>query len=834
MRQYMKIKNENPESIVFFRMGDFYETFYEDAKTIAKELEITLTSRGKGEKKAPLAGIPYHSIDPYIAKLVKKGFKIAIVEQVEDPKKAKGLVKRDLVRIITPGTVVEPLILDESANNYLLSFTKEKNDFAVSFCDISTGEFLATHLTGQQFSNELKKINPAEIIFPMSLEESGIIQDLREQNYILHSFDDRHYYSEKAQSTIKDQFNILNMKGFGIDSDQIISCAGALLSYIKETQKTGLSHIQKIKEYRVDQSMYLDPSTIRNLEILRNIIDQGKDQTLLSVLDTISIPMGKRLLRQWITSPLTKKKEIEQRLDAVEELTKDNILRDDLTNILEKIYDMERLVGRVSFGNASPRDLLSLQLSLSFLPKISQLLNTSQSVLLNSIATLPDLSKPQKLIEESIKLEPSITIREGNIIKKGYHQELDQLREIRKNAKSYIAQLEEKEKDRTGIKSLKIKYNKVFGYYIEVTKSNLHLVPKDYIRKQTQVNSERFITEELKEEESKILGAEEKIFELEYQLFMQVIEQLRVYTSDIQMSSQKLAILSCLLSFAQVAQKNNYCKPAFNEKEIVEIEEGRHPVIEQFSDISFVPNSCHLNSKSRTMIITGPNLAGKSTYMRQVALICLMAQIGSFVPAEKANLQIFDRIFTRIGAYDDLVSGQSTFMVEMNETANILNNATGNSLIILDEIGRGTSTYDGVSLAFAIAEYIYTDIQAKTLFATHYHQLNKLADKYEGIKNYNVAVHEADDKITFLRKIMEGGTDKSYGIQVAKLAGVPREVIESSKIIMSHIEMEDEIADSLHKKLNSSSKEKSSPSPIAQKTIQKEQDKDSTLAEFLH
>ncbi len=793
MQQYMNIKNANPDCIILFRMGDFYETFFEDAKTIAKELEITLTSRGKGETKAPLAGIPYHSIEPYIAKLIKKGYKVGIVEQIEDPKKAKGLVKRDLVRIITPGTVVESLILNQASNNYILSFVKEKDKFALSFCDISTGEFLAAEIEEEKFFNELKRLNPAEIIIPMSLEESQTANKLKEENYLVNSYDDRFFYHEKALETLKSHFKVLNMEGFGIKSQAMLNAAGALLNYIKETQKNAVEHINKIQRYRTDNYMYLDNATIRNLELLKSIVSQTEDASLLSVLDKTITPMGKRMIKKWIVSPLIKKEQIERRLNAVEELKGNIILREDLKKALHHVYDIERLIGRVSFGNANPKDLVSLKNSLQFIPLIKELLTSTNTEELKDISKIPDLSKAREIIKNAIKDEPNTTIREGNIIKEGYNKELDELRELSHNVKKYLAELEEKERNRTKIKSLKIKYNKVFGYYIEVTKANLHLVPKDYIRKQTQVNSERFITEELKEKESKILSAQERIFELEYELFMEVLKSLKKYTSEIQDTAGKIAKLDCLISFAQVAQNNNYCKPRFNDKKILNIQEGRHPVIEAFSDVDFISNSCYLKEDLRVMIITGPNMAGKSTFLRQVALICLMAQMGSFVPAQSAELPIIDRVFSRIGAYDDLVHSQSTFMVEMNETANILNNATENSLVILDEIGRGTSTFDGVSLAWAIAEYLNNKIKAKTLFATHYHHLNKLAENFKEIKNYNIAVKETEEKIIFLRKIIEGGTDKSYGIQVAKLAGLPEDVIRLSKKIMETIEQEDKI-----------------------------------------
>lgn len=803
MKQYVDVKNANPDCIILFRMGDFYETFFEDAKVVARELDITLTARGKGESRAPLAGIPYHAVEPYVAKLIKKGYKVGIVEQTEDPKKAKGLVKRDLVRIITPGTVVESMILDQGKNNYILSFYKEDGKFALSFCDISTGEFLSGEMKKEKFFNEVRRLEPSEIIFPMSLEDSEIIDSFRKENFVLNSYDDRFFYHEKANGTLKDHFKVIGMDGFGIKSEVAISSAGALLSYIKETQKTSLDHINRIRKYSVEDYMYLDSSTIRNLELLRNIISHNSDSSLLSVVDRTTTPMGKRLMKKWIVSPLINRPEIEERLNAVEELKGDMILRSGIKEILDDICDIERLIGRVSYGNANPKDLVSLKDSLKMIPKLRSFTNHAKSAGLKRVLDVPDVSGAEKMISLAIKDEPNTIVREGNVIRKGYNSELDELRSITHNAKNYLAELEKKEKERTGIKSLKIKYNKVFGYFIEVTKSNLHLVPGEYIRRQTQVNSERFITEELKEKESKILGAQERIYELEYELFINVLEDLKQFINDIQDISEKVSEIDTLLSFAGVAEKNNYCKPVLNSEGVLDIKEGRHPVVEALSGVDFINNSCYLDNDNRTMIITGPNMSGKSTYLRQVVIICLLAQMGSFVPAKSAKVPVIDRVFSRIGAYDDLVHGQSTFMVEMNETANILNNATKHSLIVLDEIGRGTSTFDGVSLAWSIAEYLNNKIKAKTLFATHYHHLNKMESVFSGVKNYNISVEESEGKIVFLRKIVEGGTDKSYGIEVARLAGLPKEVIESSKKVMELIELEDKIGDKIKNEFRS-------------------------------
>ena len=797
MRQYMKIKNEHPDCIILFRMGDFYETFYDDAKLVARELEITLTARGKGEKRATLAGIPYHALDPYLAKLIKKGYKVGIVEQLEDPKLAKGLVERGLVRIITPGTVLENMILNKDVNNYIFSFFKDEESFGISYMDVSTGEFKCAKVKESEFYGELAKVNPAEIIYPSSMIDSPMIEELKTKGYILNEFSERFFYYDKALDTLKEQFKVDNMRGFGVVDEVLVNACGGLIGYVKDKQMKGLEHVKKVELYSLSDFMILDNATIRNLELVQNIVSKNDDSTLLKVLDKTVTPMGKRLLRKWITAPLINREEIEKRLDSVDELKEDLVLRHELIEALNEIYDIERLIVRVSFGNANPKDLVSLANSFSNLPKIKHLLEKLKSPLLSELSSLSILEEPRKIISESIKEEPSTIIREGNIIRKGYNQELDELRSISFNAKSYLAEMEAEERKKTGINSLKIRYNKVIGYFIEITKKNIDSVPEYYIRKQSQINSERFVTEELKELEVKILGAQERIFEIEYNLFMEVLEKLREFVMEVQMTSEKLSVLDCLLSFSVVSNKNNYIKPLFNDEGIIELKDCRHPVVEMFGDIDFIPNNCSLSDKQRTMIITGPNMAGKSTYLRQVALCSLMAQVGCFVPASSARLCVVDRIFSRIGAYDDLVNKQSTFMVEMNETANILNNATENSLIILDEIGRGTSTYDGVSLAWAISEYLNNEIKAKTLFATHYHHLNKLEERFEGIKNYNVTVDESDDKIVFLRKIVEGGTDKSYGIQVAKLAGVPDAVINCAKHVMDLIELEDDFEDKL-------------------------------------
>ncbi|MEA3430418.1 MAG: DNA mismatch repair protein MutS [Nanoarchaeota archaeon] len=796
MQQFAKAKKEYPDCVLLFRMGDFYETFYNDAKLVARELEITLTARGKGESRAPLAGFPYHALEPFLAKLVKKGHKVAICEQLEDPKQAKGIVKRGVVRVVTPGTIVESNILDAKSNNYLMSIYPNLDKFGIALVDISTGEFLCSELGNfEKLKNEITRFNPAEIIIPESLKvNQELVNDL---NSFTSTFPDNKF-TQQAYETLTEHFNVSTLQGYGIENNKLaISAAGALFSYIKETQKTTLSYINKIRKFTSNDFMVLDSSTQRNLELIKNIHDQTLRGTLLSVLDKTITPMGSRLLKKWILRPLISITQIQKRLNSVEELAKTNLERTELKTLLKQVYDIERLISRVNFGSANPRDLVSLKKSLNTLPAIKEKILKFNSELLKKLSDIPNISQVSTLIQEAIKEEPNITIREANIIKRGYNEELDKLYKITHGGKDWIAELEKKEKAKTGISTLRVGFNRVFGYYITISKANLHLVPKDYIRKQTLVNAERFITPELKDQEALILGAEEKIHALEYSIFQEIIKQVSKYTEQIQTIANKIANLDVLISIANISVDNNYVKPIIENSETINLKDSRHPVVELLES-NFVPNDCFLDTKESLHIITGPNMAGKSTFMRQIALIQLMAQIGCFVPCKEAKLGVADRIFTRVGAYDDLTMGQSTFMVEMTETANILNNATSKSLIILDEIGRGTSTFDGISLAWSIAEHIHDNIKAKTLFATHYHQLNKLSEKLKSVNNYNIAVIEKDDEIIFLRKIVKGGTDKSYGIQVARLAGLPNSVIERSKIIMNRLEMEDEIAERVH------------------------------------
>jgi DNA mismatch repair protein MutS len=816
MQQYMDIKNKHPDTIVLFRMGDFYETFYEDAKTAARELNIVLTARGKGDTRAPLAGIPYHSLDQYLAKLIKKGYKVTIVEQLEDPKQAKGIVKRGVVRIVTPGTVMDSNILDDKSNNYIMSIVKSDEKFGVSIADISTGEFVTTFVNNyDELVNEIARYQPRECILPLSLEDTTIHFDLkrkfaREPNNIsFNVFDDRHFWKDGAYKLLLEHFNTQNLLGYGLSDkesahDLAICSSGALLSYLKTTQKNSLVYVNKISLFNINEFMVLDEATQRNLELVRNIRDNSSKSTLLEVLDTTVSSMGSRQLRSWLLKPLIKIDQIQSRQEAIEVMFKNSILRDDVREELSKVADIERLISRVNYGTANARDLVGIKNALRTVSVIKKLLGDVKdgSVILSQICEMLELEELAICISNSINEEAGISVRDGNMIKDGYDTELDKLRGIRKNSKKFIADLEEKEKKNTGIKSLKIKFNRVFGYYIEVTKSNLHLVPKHYIRKQTQVNSERFITEELKEQESLILNSEEKIKALEYDLFMGIVNKVSENTTEVQQIASKFSLLDVVCCLAKVAAENEYVRPEVNEDGKIVIKDGRHPVVEKIVD-KYVANDSLLQGNNKIQIITGPNMSGKSSYMRQVALIVLMTQIGSFIPAKSVEIGVVDRIFTRVGAYDDLTHGQSTFMVEMNETANILNNATEKSLVILDEIGRGTSTFDGISIAWAVAEYLHDKNKSKTLFATHYHQLNKLAEHFPDIKNYNIAVLEKENDIVFLRKIVSGGTDKSYGIHVAKLAGMPETVLKRSVQIMQMLEVEDEIGDRIEQELKS-------------------------------
>jgi len=798
MKQYHEIKRRHLDAILLFRMGDFYEMFDQDAVTASKVLEITLTARNKSKGiETPLCGFPYHAAEGYIAKLIRRGFKVAVCEQVEDPKLARGLVKREVVRVVTPGTILDSNLLDAKDNNYLASLYPEKDGFGLSFLDISTGDFLIAEVPGAdnlaELDTMLARFTPRELLLPKGHKpDAGLSTLIRQYTQAINTCEDWTFDHSTALRALLDHFQVASLEGFGCGAMKSgVSAAGAALRYIEETQKTGLANIRGIKPFLARSYMVLDVSCQRNLELVKNIYDGSSKGTLLSVLDFTVTSMGGRKLRERLLNPLMDAGEIEHRLAAVEEFKSDHQLRTDLRNALAAVYDLERLISRVALGAANARDLLALKQSCTALPLIHGLLSRCNSRLIYDMATgWDELQGVHQLIEGAVHDDPPHTLREGRLIKKGHNAELDGLRSISSDGKGWIAGIELRERERTGINSLKVNYNRVFGYYIEVTRTNLANIPEDYIRKQTLANAERFITPELKEYEDKVLGAEEKILDLEYRLFQQVREAVAAETVRIQDMARRLAALDCLLSLAEAAAKNNYTRPTIVDGDTLRIVEGRHPVLEQLSaEERFIPNDTLLDCEENQLIIlTGPNMAGKSTYMRQVAVITLMAQMGGFVPVREAQIGLVDRIFTRVGASDYITRGQSTFMVEMNETANILNNATDRSLIILDEIGRGTSTFDGISIAWAVAEYIHTKIRARTLFATHYHELTELALTMDRVKNYTVAIKEWNDQIIFLRKVVEGGADKSYGIQVARLAGLPAAVIQRAREVLANLE----------------------------------------------
>ncbi len=798
MKQYREIKRQHLDAILLFRMGDFYEMFDQDAVTASKVLEITLTARNKSKGiETPLCGFPYHAAEGYIAKLIRRGFKVAVCEQVEDPKLAKGIVKREVIRVVTPGTVLDSNLLDAKDNNYLASVYPAKDGFGLAFLDISTGDFFMAEVSGRnnlpELDTMLARFTPREVVLPRALQpDPGLSGLLRQYTQAVNACDDWTFDRDTALRTLLDHFKTASLEGFGCSGMKIgISAAGAALRYIEETQKTGLANIRRIQPFLTREYMVLDASCQRNLELVRNIYDGSSRGTLLSVIDHTATSMGGRKLREWLLNPLMDAGEIERRFDAVAEFKNDHQLRSNLKTSLGAVYDLERLISRVSLGAANARDLLALKQSFTVLPQIrEQLSGRTSRIIYDMTEDWDNLREVFDLIDKAVSDDPPYTLREGKLIKKGYNAELDELRSISSEGKGWIAGIELRERERTGINSLKVSYNRVFGYYIEITKTNLAGVPTDYIRKQTLANAERFITPELKEYEEKVLGAEEKILDLEYRLFQQVREEVAGATVRIQDMARRLAIVDCLVSLAEAAAKNGYTRPVILEGDLLRITEGRHPVIEQLSsEERFIPNDTLLDcEENQLVILTGPNMAGKSTYMRQVAVITLMAQMGSFVPATEAQIGIVDRIFTRVGASDFITRGQSTFMVEMNETAGILNNATDRSLIILDEIGRGTSTFDGISIAWAVAEYIHTKLRARTLFATHYHELTELALTMDRVKNYTVAIKEWNDQIIFLRRVVEGGADKSYGIQVARLAGLPGAVIQRAKEVLANLE----------------------------------------------
>lgn len=797
MQHYVKTKEENKDCIIFYRLGDFYEMFFDDAVTTSRELELTLTGKDCGlTERAPMCGVPYHAAEVYINRLVAKGYKVAICEQMEDPKEAKGMVRREVIRVVTPGTNLNTQALDETKNNYIMAVVYLSNRFGIAIADVTTGDFMVTEVDKiRTLLDEVYKFSPAEIICNEAFCMSGVdLDEIKDRlNISLYPLESWYFDDDLCTRTLKEHFHVGTLEGLGLKDYECATIgAGALLTYLLETQKNSLEHMRAITPYITDRFMVIDSSSRRNLELTEALREKVKRGSLLWVLDKTKTAMGARMLRSFIEQPLIDEDAINRRLDALEEINSREMDREEIREYLNPIYDMERLIGRVSYQSANPRDMISFQSSISMIPYIKQLVKSFSTEEMQCIYDdMDDLRDLYTLLESAIVEEPPLAMKEGGIIKDGYNENVDHFREAKTKGKSWLAELEAQEREKTGIRNLKIKYNKVFGYYLEVTNSFKDMVPDYYTRKQTLTNAERYITPRLKELEDMILGAEDKLYALEYELFVNVRNTISREVERIQRTAKAVAKLDTYISLALVASRNNFVRPKINTKGIIDIKNGRHPVVEKMiPNDMFIPNDTYLdNNKNRVSVITGPNMAGKSTYMRQTALIVLMAQIGSFVPAEKANIGIADRIFTRVGASDDLASGQSTFMVEMTEVANILRNATARSLLILDEIGRGTSTFDGLSIAWAVIEYISNTkiLGAKTLFATHYHELTELEGKLAGVNNYCIAVKERGDDIVFLRKIVKGGADKSYGIQVAKLAGVPDIVIERAKELVEEL-----------------------------------------------
>ncbi|CDR51731.1 DNA mismatch repair protein MutS [Staphylococcus schweitzeri] len=778
MQQYLKIKSEYQDCLLFFRLGDFYEMFYEDAKEASRVLEITLTKRdAKKENPIPMCGVPYHSADSYIDTLVNNGYKVAICEQMEDPKQTKGMVRREVVRIVTPGTVMEQGGVDDKQNNYILSFVIKQPEIALSYCDVSTGELKVTYFNDEAtLLNEITTINPNEVVVNESLSEHL----KRQINMVTETITIRDTLSSEIYSVNQSEHQLM------------YQATQLLLDYIHHTQKRDLSHIEDVVQYAAIDYMKMDFYAKRNLELTESIRLKSKKGTLLWLMDETKTPMGARRLKQWIDRPLINKQQIESRLDIVDEFSKHFIERDTLRNYLNQVYDIERLVGRVSYGNVNARDLIQLKHSISEIPNIKALLNSMNQDTLEQVNQLEPLDDLLEVLEQSLVEDPPISVKDGGLFKVGFNKQLDEYLEASKNGKTWLAELQAKERQRTGIKSLKISFNKVFGYFIEITRANLqNFEPSNfgYMRKQTLSNAERFITDELKEKEDIILGAEDKAIELEYQLFVQLREEVKKYTERLQQQAKIISELDCLQSFAEIAQKYNYTRPTFSDNKTLNLIESRHPVVERVMDYNdYVPNDCRLDSETFIYLITGPNMSGKSTYMRQVAIISIMAQMGAYVPCKEAVLPLFDQIFTRIGAADDLVSGKSTFMVEMLEAQKALTYATEDSLIIFDEIGRGTSTYDGLALAQAMIEFVAETSHAKTLFSTHYHELTTLDQALSSLKNVHVAANEYKGELIFLHKVKDGAVDDSYGIQVAKLADLPEKVISRAQVILNDFE----------------------------------------------
>ena len=797
MTQYSKIKASHPDTILLFRMGDFFETFDEDAKIASKVLGITLTKRANGAAEdVPLAGFPHHAIDTYLPKLVRAGYRVAVCEQVENPKFAKGIVKREVIEVVTPGVAFSDRILDHKKNNYLMAVCIKEEIAGISFCDISTGEFYAYEVPSSLVQQQIESISPSEILVQKKDKEQFLsIVNKVNSSIRITKVDEWVFNFEYAKELLIMQFKTVNLKGFGIENftTGIIS-SGVVLNYLQETQKENLSHLNKVSAYNPSEYMTLDYSTKRNLEITFSMQDGGREGSLISILDKTETAMGGRLLKKWISAPLRKLDLIKKRQDSVEELVKNKPLRKNLINELKEIGDLERLISKVCTGRANPREIIALKTSLQKIPSIKDYLSNAEIKTLSQISVkLITLDKLVEKIQNSIVDTPPLSMADGGVIKSGFSPELDELRDISLHGKDWIANLQKTERERTGISSLKVSFNKVFGYYIEVSHTHKEKIPQDYIRKQTLVNSERFLTPELKDYEEKILNAEEKIYELETQLFNEIRLTVAAEAEAVQQNARMIAMLDCFISFAECAEQYNYVKPELNDGNSIEIIEGRHPVVERIlpPGEKFTANDCKIdNENDQIIILTGPNMAGKSVYLRQIGLMVLLAQIGSFVPAKKAQIGIVDRIFTRVGASDNIAAGESTFLVEMQEAANILNNATSKSLILLDEIGRGTSTFDGISIAWAITEYLHEnpDVAAKTLFATHYHELNEMAELFPRIKNYKVEVREHGDKVFFLHKVSVGKADHSYGIQVAQMAGLPVFVSNRAKEVLQNLE----------------------------------------------
>ncbi len=797
IQQYLSIKEKYKDAILFYRMGDFYEMFFEDAQLASRVLEITLTARNKNDAvPVPLCGVPYRAAQTYIARLIENGYKVAICDQVEDPAQAKGLVKREVVRVVTPGMIVENELLEAKTNNYLLALTAHPRAMGISYMDISTGTFrVAETSNSAKVLEELQRIDPREVLLPSALQEHPLMMQVQKRlgQKAINWLDHGAFETQRGRKMLIEQFQTLTLEGFGCDRMKAgLGAAGALLQYVKETQKQSVTHFHGIQTYQLEDHLIVDHLSRQNLELEKNLRNGSPQATLISVLDKTTTALGGRRLKQWLGCPLLSVEQIGQRLDAVEEGIIHSDIRSLIMESLASVYDLERLNSKIVMGHANARDLVALKRSLSTLPAILQALNPLGSELFRCKIPIDDLMALSQTIDAAIREDAPPTIQEGGMINQGYHDELDELMQISRDGKGYLAKLEIREKEATGINTLKVRFNKVFGYYIEVSKNQSGSVPDNYVRKQTLVNAERYITDELKQFEAKVLGAEDRRNVLELEIFNQIREQVRVNSADIQSVADFIARIDCILALAEVADLNDYCRPQINTQGVIHIQDGRHPVVEKMiSGERFVPNTIRLdNETSQVLVITGPNMAGKSTVLRQVALTVIMAQMGAFVPAAEANIAVTDRIFTRVGALDNLASGQSTFMVEMQEAANILNHASPQSLVIMDEIGRGTSTYDGLSIAWAVVEYLHDlkQVGIKTLFATHYHELTTLAQSKTRVQNFNIAVKEWNDEIIFLRKLIPGGTNRSYGIQVARLAGVPDSVIHRSKEILARIE----------------------------------------------